>query len=168
MKKIYNLSIFILIIILTFVVGCEEDGFWENIQDNLTYSTNDLKGSWKGDLRIVFHGGSNDGLDTIYTSKLTFGSFGKLISMEPSPIYESISGKLRVNVNGNINDTIITTHETDFGLIETTYMNWTGSSFESKTKINTDMIWLWNSGDSGNYEISGSLLKQNLSTFILP
>lgn len=131
-------------------------------QNDETYSSNDLEGVWTGNLRIVFHGGSNDGLDTVLQKKFTFGPAGTFISMEQSPIYESINGNLSVAEEGNITGSIITTHITESVFIETTTMNWEGTAFETKSKIIVDMNWPWqntNNNSSGYYVITGLLTK---------
>lgn len=149
---IYPLTLMVALMIL--LASCNKDE---------TYSSNDLEGVWTGDLRTVFYGGSSDGLDIVLQKKFTFGLSGSFISMEQSPIYESINGNLSVTEDGNITGSITTTHKTDSVNIETTTMNWAGSAFETESKINVDMNWPWqntNNNSSGYYVITGSLTKQ--------
>jgi hypothetical protein len=158
MKKKNKILIYALMgILLMLTNNCSKDK-----NDVVKYSTNDLEGIWSGNLRIAFHGGSNDGRDTVYTTKFTFGTNGTFISMVPSPDYLSKSGNLTVDEAGKISGIITTTHKTDLVNIETTTMNWSGSSFETKTKINIDMNWPWVNTAPGNgyFIITGSLNKQ--------
>jgi len=143
--------------VLILTNGCKKDE-----TNEIKYSTNDLEGVWTGNLRTVFHGGSNDGLDSVFTVKFTFGTNGTFISMVPSPVYLSKSGNLTVDEAGKISGIITTTHMTDSVNIETTTMNWSGSSFETKTKINTNMNWPWQNTapGSGYFLTTGSLTKQ--------
>jgi hypothetical protein len=128
--------------------------------DVTTYSTSDFNGSWSGSLRIVFHGGDNDGLDTTYSSTFTFNSNGSLDSITGHPVFLTNSGNLSVSNEGLITGIITTTHNTDPG-IETTSENWAGCSFESKTKININMTWGWTNTRPGEgyYLITGELSK---------
>ena len=145
-------------ILLMLTNSCKKD----KDEEEIIYSTSDMGGVWNGNLRIVFHGGSNDGRDTVYAVKFTFGTDGTFISMEQSPVYLSKSGNLSVDETGKITGIITTTHNTDSVNVETTTMNWSGSSFETKTKINTNMNWPWQntSPGSGYFLITGSLTKQ--------
>jgi hypothetical protein len=159
MKKIitFLFPLFLLGFIFIFTTSCKDD--------NTNYSTNDLQGVWNGNLRIVFHGGDNNGMDTTFNIQFTFGPNGTLTSMNPSPTYETILGNLNVADKGDITGTITTTHTTTiFGTpyTETTNMNWAGCSFDSKEKINVNMNWTWsntNNNSSGYYIITGSLTK---------
>ena len=130
-------------------------------KDEITYSTDDLTGVWKGELRVEIFGGDDPGV-TIGTLELTFGPNGTFISLGPDgPTYGSISGNLTVAKDGKITGTITTTHTTEVGT-ETTSMNWAGSMFETKTTINVDMNWPWQNTapGSGYFLITGSLTKQ--------
>jgi len=144
-------------ILLTLTNSCKKDK-----TDEITYSTNDITGVWSGNVRVVFYGGTLNGLDTIRNMKVTFGPNGSFIKMEGSPVYLSILGNLAVGETGKIDGIITTTHLTDSVNIETTTMNWEGSTFETKTKINTNMNWPWvnTSPGSGHFYISGPLIKQ--------
>lgn len=155
MKRII-ISLFPLVLLgflFIFTTSCKDD--------DTNYSTNDLEGVWNGNLRIVFLGGDNDGMDTTFTMQFTFGSNGSFTSMNPSPNYLTNTGNLSVSEKGIITGIITTTHLTD-QFTETTTMNWAGCSFESKEKINVNMNWSWNNtnnNSSGYYHITGSLTK---------
>lgn len=130
-------------------------------KDEITYSTNDLTGVWKGELTFKVFGGDDPGVHT-GTIEMTFGTNGTFISMGPNgPSYSSITGNLSVAEDGKITGTITTTHTTQVG-IETTTMNWAGSLFETKTTIKVDMNWPWQNTAPGigYFVITGSLTKQ--------
>lgn len=131
-------------------------------KDEITYSTNDLKGVWEGNLRFEM---GND--DFLRTTQFSFGDDGSFQSMGPDhPDYESISGNLTVSEDGEITGIITTTHLTHLNThTETTSMDWKGSQFETKTKINVDMLWPWQnvgleSSAWGTVYITGMLIKQ--------
>lgn len=159
MKYLINLISFVVVVSLFY--GCQKD---DVISPIVTYSTNDLQGVWSGNVRVRIFGGDNHGLDTIINGNFAFGNNGTFISIKPSPVYESITGNLSVSNDGKITGTITTKHKTQSGTnTETTTMNWAGSSFEIKSKINTNMRWDWvnTAPGSGYVLISGSVTKQS-------
>lgn len=147
--------------IIMMLSSCKKDETTSPI-DNVTFATSDLEGVWSGAIRIVAHGGTRNGMDTTINMKITFGPNGTFISIDQWPVYISKSGNLTVATAGNISGIITTTHKTDSVNIETTYMNWAGSTFETKTKINTNMNWPWtNTAPGSGYALfTGSLNKQ--------
>ncbi|MDO9155162.1 MAG: hypothetical protein Q7U47_15875 [Paludibacter sp.] len=159
MKKKNRILIYPFVImgmLLLLTNSCEKDK-----TDEIKYSTNDLTGVWKGDLRVEIFGGDRPG-PTQGPMEFTFRDNGTFISMT-GPSYVSISSNLTVAEDGKILGIITTTHKTHSGTnTETTSMNWAGSMFETKTKIKVDMNWPWQntSPGSGYFLITGSLTKQ--------
>ena len=158
-KPIWILAISILATLSMTLSSCKKDETTSSV-NNTVFSTPDLEGVWMGDLRFVGVTGSPVP-DTI-NAKMTFGPNGTFISMVPSPVYLSISGNLSVAADGKITGIITTTHKTDTVNVETTTMNWAGSAFEAKTKINVNMNWPWQNTapGSGSFLITGVLNKQ--------
>jgi len=142
----------ILAILLLFSSSCE-------LEKN--YSTSDLNGIWTGNMRVIFHGGDYNGLDTIISKSFTFNASGNLQSISEHPGFLSNTGSLSVNNNGTIEGVITTTHDTNPG-IETTLENWTGCFFETKTEMSVNMRWDWTNTrpGTGYYLITGKLTKQ--------
>ena len=159
--KLSTLTILILGSIMMLLSSCKKDETTAPV-DTVTFSTADMEGVWSGALRVVYHGGSADGRDTTTNMKMTFGSNGTFVSIEHGPAYISISGNLAVAADGKITGTITTTHKTDAVNVETTSMNWVGSTFATKTRIAVNMNWPWSNTapGSGYFLITGTLDKQ--------
>jgi hypothetical protein len=158
MKKSLS-AILIIGSIIMMLSSCKKD---ETTSPNVTFATSDIEGVWSGSLRFVAHGGTSNGMDTTTNQKITFGPNGTLISIYGWPVFITKSGNLTVAADGKITGIITTTHTTGGNNVETTTMNWAGSTFETKTKINTNMNWPWNNTapDNGYFLITGSLNKQ--------
>jgi len=149
----YFVTLFCAFILLN---NCDKDNGTN--PPEVTYSTADLQGIWNSQMTYTA-----TALDTTLTGTVEFGPGGTLVAMDPSPNYESIEDSLTVDEEGNISGSITTTHKTHNGQnTETTVMNWTGSTFVSKTKISLDMNWTWQntSGGSGTFTVTGELSKQ--------
>ena len=160
MKSVFAVLIIGSIIML--LSSCKKDET-TSPTNKVTFATSDLEGVWSGSLRFVQHGGDLNGRDTTTNQNITFGPNGTLISLYGWPVFISISGNLTVAADGTITGIITTKHNTHAGVnVETTTMNWAGSKFETKTKINTNMNWPWanTSPGSGYTLITGSLNKQ--------
>lgn len=151
-----NWNYLLIIIVALFVLSCSGK---KNDEPIITYTTNDLEGVWIGLFNV-----KPSGSDTTYSMSvtMTFGPNGTFLSMHPSPVYISITGNLNVGNNGSITGTITTKHITYGPHTETTTMNWTGSYFESKSKIIIGMSWPWqnDSGAFGTFVLTGYLNKQ--------
>jgi len=157
-KKHWNITMYVIVTLILSISSCKKSETTSVTDDAIIFSTNDIEGVWIGNL--TFSGVGPQPLIT--NKKMTFGPNGSFISMEPSPVYLSISGSIIVASDGKISGIITTTHKTDSVNIETTTMNWSGSAFETKTKINISMNWPWDNTapGHGNFLITGLIIKQ--------
>jgi hypothetical protein len=157
-KKYLIFSTYIIATLFFLISSCKKSETTSAVNNTSMFSTNDIVGVWNGDFTF-----SGVGLQpVIKNKKMTFGPNGVFLSMEPSPVYLSISGSLTVASDGKISGIITTMHKTDSVNVETTTMNWTGSTFETTSKINISMNWPWENTapGHGNYLITGFIIKQ--------
>lgn len=156
----FTIAFSVLVFALLHLASCSKEES-KTATESTTYTTSDLAGTWTGNLKVVFHGGDNDGIEMNLTQSFYLNSSGGLDSIAGHPPFTSNTGKLSVDSKGVITGVITTTHNTNPG-IETTTENWSGCSLLSKTTMKVNMRWDWtNTGPGvGYYLVSGELGKK--------
>lgn len=144
-------SLFTLFIII-FFFNCDKKDDNPVDPEPIKYATSDLQGTWEGDATLT--GSSNDGT---YVFSITFDSDGNMLNWSPSgPGFTILSGVILVTVDGEITGSVRTEHTETSGHTETTIMDWDGSTFTSKSKMNITITCSWSStnGSSGTYGLT--------------